>query len=143
MTMHPGNLAGRPPMGLKAPKPEAKGLTRARAKRSAMPKRSKKRLAYLASDERKAGLAHLEAVGALPCLVCGFWPVERHHEGKPRSDLSLLPLCPRHHRREYGPGAYHYSPSAFYAAHGSSEALLERVREMIAAQEADCLGEWL
>lgn len=109
----------RVPLGLK----EGKGKTRRDPKTRA---------------ERK----HMEAVAGLPCLVCGAWPVEVHHEGTPRSNLRVLPLCPRHHRREYGPGAYHYSKGAFYAAHGSSEALLLRVSRMLRADEDDRLSHW-
>lgn len=74
---------------------------------------------------------HMARVKALPCLVCGLHGVEVHHEGKPRNDMEVLPLCPFHHRREFGPGAYHYSPRAFYAAHGDSRTLLARVEEML------------
>ena len=70
-------------------------------------------------------------VAQLPCLVCGAHPVEVHHEGKPRSDFNCLPLCPRHHRQQFGPGAYHYSPKAFYEAHGSSAELLARVAKIL------------
>jgi hypothetical protein len=96
-----------------------------------MRKRSPKREAYLASPERDAGKAHMAQVATLHCLVCGAWPVEVHHEAKPRSDMRCLPLCPPHHRREYGPQAYHYSPKAFYALHGTSEQLLERVQILL------------
>ena len=44
------DLAGRGPLGLKQPKPP-------KASRKALPRVSKKRAAYLASDDRKAGLA--------------------------------------------------------------------------------------
>jgi hypothetical protein len=94
-------------------------------------KRSPKRAAYMKSAERTAGVIHMLAVKALGCMICGQ-PAEFHHEGKPRNDFRGLPLCPLHHKREYGPGAYHYSPKAFYALHGSSEALLARVAEMLA-----------
>lgn len=77
---------------------------------------------------------HMAAVAALPCLVCGVHGVEVHHEGKPRSDLRVLPLCPAHHRREFGPGAYHYSPKAFYAEHGDSKLLLAKVADMLAGE---------
>lgn len=77
---------------------------------------------------------HMAAVAALPCLVCGRHPVEVHHEGKPRSDMRVLPLCPEHHRREFGPGAYHYSPRAFYEAHGDSKFLLAVVADQLAGQ---------
>jgi hypothetical protein len=99
--------------------------------RKPMRKKSPKREAYLASPERQDGKAHMARVAKLPCLVCGARPVEVHHEGKPRSDMRCLPLCARHHRTEYGPGALHYSRQAFYALHGPSEALLARVAEML------------
>jgi len=73
-------------------------------------------------------------VAQLPCLVCGAWPVDVHHEGRPRSDFNVLALCPRHHRQEYGPGAYHYDKPAFYAKHGDSLSLLRRVSEMLAGK---------
>lgn len=101
----------------------------------------KSRRDYKTKAERK----HLSDVAGLPCLVCGRWPVEVHHDrpnGAPRDHMKVLPLCVSHHKREYGPGAYHYSPAAFYEAHGDSKALLKRVDEMIAAQEDQSLGEW-
>lgn len=115
---------GKGPLGQKPPKPEKKA-------RKGLPRVSKKRAAYLASPERQIGKAHMGRVAMLPCLVCGAHPVEVHHETKPRNDMKCLPLCPPHHRREFGPGAYHYSPKAFYAAHGSSEVLLKRVDELL------------
>jgi len=137
VTIHPGDLAGRGPLGQKQPKPPKKA-------RAPIPKFSKKRRAYLASDLRKQGKAHMAAVAALPCLVCSYWPVEVHHDYPhgARDDLKVLPLCARHHRREYGPGSYHYSPRAFYEAHGSHEDLLERVRLMLNAAEDSCLAAW-
>lgn len=118
------DLAKRGPLGQKAPKP-------AKGPRKPIPKQSAKRKAYMRSDDRKQGLEHMSRVAQLPCLVCGAYGVEVHHEGKPRSDMRVLPLCPAHHRREYGPGAYHYSPKAFYALHGSSDVLLARVAAML------------
>ena len=108
MTARFGNLAGLPPLGPKA----GNGKTRADTK-------------------TKAESDHMDAVSCLPCIACGRYGVEVHHEGKPRSNMHLLPLCPQHHRREYGPGAYHYSPKAFHAAHGDSAALLARVDHML------------
>ncbi len=94
-------------------------------------KRSPKRAKYMASPEREAGVAHMLAVKALGCMICGAHPAEFHHEGKPRNDMRGLPLCPSHHRREYGEQAYHYSPKAFYDRHGSSADLLARVAAML------------
>lgn len=122
------------PLGQKQPKPAKK--------RKPMRRVSKKRAAYLASPEREAGKAHMARVAQLPCMVCGVYGVEVHHEGKPRSDMNVLPLCPPHHRREFGPGAYHYSPRAFYAAHGESAALLTRVDEMLRDYDDNALGAW-
>ena len=113
------DLGQRGPLGQKKPKAE-------REKKKGLPRVSKKRAAYLSSPERKSGKIHMSCVAKLPCLVCGARPVEVHHEGKPRSDMNCLPLCPRHHRREYGVGAYHYSPKAFYTTHGPSEELLAK-----------------
>jgi len=118
------DLSGRGPLGPKPEKP-------AKKPRKPLPRQSAKRKAYMASQARAEGLAHMARVAQLPCLVCGAWPVEVHHATKPRNDMEVLPLCPRHHRREYGPGAYHYSPRAFYALHGSSAELLARVAMML------------
>lgn len=96
-----GDFGGKGPLGQKAPKPPKK-------QRKAIPKRSKKRLEYLASQERQDGLAHMAEVAQLPCMVCGAWPVEVHHMPDPRSDMRVLPLCRPHHKREYGPGSFHY-----------------------------------
>lgn len=114
-----GNLAGKPPLGQKGEKRKTRRDHKTKAERE-----------------------HMAAVAALPCLVCGCWPVEVHHEGRPRSNMRVLPLCPRHHRREFGPGAYHYSPRAFYDAHGTSDELLVRVARMIAQTDDEILGNW-
>jgi hypothetical protein len=111
-------------MGLKGDKQPAKA-------RKPIPKVSAKKRAHKAQERALGASDHMAAVAALPCLVCGCYGVEVHHEGKPRSDFNVLPLCPKHHRREYGPGAYHYSPRAFYALHGSSAELLARVATLM------------
>ncbi len=118
------NLSGRPPLGQKTGKPVKKP-------RKALPKQSAKRKAYLASTARVDGLAHMGKVAQLPCIVCGARPVEVHHMPSPRSDMRVAPLCPPHHRREYGPGAYHYSRQAFNEAHGSDDEILQRVARMV------------
>lgn len=119
------NLANLPPLGLKQPKPPKKP-------RRAIPKQSARKKAQKAAEKAAGAWEHMAAVKALPCLVCGAYIVEVHHEGKPRSDFNVLPLCPAHHRREFGVGAYHYAPQAFYAVHGSSDELLARVAAMLA-----------
>lgn len=100
--------------------------------------KSKPRTASKTAEEQR----HMAAVAMLPCLVCNARPVEVHHEGTPRSNMRVLPLCAFHHRREYGPQAYHYSKRAFYDLHGTSEQLLARVAKMLAADEDDALGRW-
>lgn len=119
------DLAGRGALGQKAAK-------KPKGPRKPIPKQSARRKAYMASTARLDGLAHMQAVAQLPCLVCGAWPVEVHHMPDPRSDMRVIPLCPKHHRREFGPGAFHYSRRAFHAAHGSADELLARVAEMLA-----------
>lgn len=128
------NLAGRPPLGLKQP-------SVAKARRKAIRRVSKKRAAYLASPERAKGLEHMGRVAHLPCLVCGRFGVEVHHATVPHDDFMVLPLCPRHHRREFGPGALHYSKKAFYAAHGDLKFLLAKVADMLAG-EFNHAGAW-
>jgi hypothetical protein len=122
------DLAGRGPIGQKAPKPQ-------KQRRKPISKRSKKKLAYLASQERQEGLAHMAAVAQLPCIVCGAWPVEVHHMPNPRSDMRVVALCPPHHRREFGPGAYHFAPPAFRDLHGSDEFLLNAVKISLAGAQ--------
>lgn len=119
-----GDLAGRPGLGLKQPDPP-------KQYRKHIPKISAKKRAHKAAERAAGAWEHMAWVKALPCLVCGSRGVEVHHEGKPRSDFNVLPLCPSHHRREYGPGAYHYSPSAFYSMHGASDELLARVKAIL------------
>ena len=124
----------RTPLGLKAPKPSPDDVVK---RRKGIARRSKKRLAYLASEDRKQGVEHMGKVAQLPCLVCGRYGVEVHHEGKPRSDMHVLPLCAFHHRREYGPQAYHYSARQFYERHGDSKLLLAKVADMLAGKLTD------
>jgi hypothetical protein len=68
----------------------------------------------------------MEKIAAMPCMVCGAHLVEVHHATIPHNDMQVLPLCPMHHRREYGLGAYHYSPKAFRNLHGPIADLLNR-----------------
>lgn len=124
------DLAARGPLGLK----DRKEPPPLKKPRKAIPRQSRKRKAYLASPEREAGKAHIARVKSLVCMICGAPNPEFHHEGFPRSDMRGLPLCGPHHRREFGPGAYHYSPKAFYAAHGDSKFLLAVVADMLAGQ---------
>ena len=111
------DLAGRAGLGPKPPKTPRKAHKH-------LPRRSAKKIAYMASQARVDGLAHMGRVAQMPCLVCAHHPVEVHHMPSPRSDMRVIPLCPQHHRREYGVGSYHYSARAFHAMHGPPEYLL-------------------
>lgn len=113
----------RGPLGLKAGKPEKprKGLRPVSAKKAA-----KKR-----QEAADGAREHMARVAALPCLVCGSWPVEVHHLPDPRSDWRVIPLCVFHHRKEFGEQAYHFSKRKFHALHGSSDDLLKRVADML------------
>lgn len=54
---------------------------------------------------------YLSWIHQFPCVVCGLWPVEAHHE-PPKSaeggslwhDRKVLPLCAAHHRGRWGRG---------------------------------------
>ena len=131
------DLARRGPLGIKDRKehPPLENPWAAKKPRKAVRKVSSKRAAYLASTARVDGLARMARVAELPCLVCGARPVEVHHFPSPRSDMRVGPLCPPHHRREFGPGAYHYSRRAFNDLHGTDDELLARTDAMLAAKE--------
>lgn len=55
--------------------------------------------------------AHMARVAQLPCVKCGAWPVQVHHVtassyvmGRlPKNDELVVPLCPKHHKIEFGP----------------------------------------
>ena len=118
------DLTGRGPIGLKTGKP-------AKRPRKPIPRMSAKKRAHKAAERALGASEHMAWVKSLPCLVCGCYGVDVHHEGKPRSDFNVLPLCPPHHRRKYGPGAFHYRHQAFCALHGSSADLPARVAKMV------------
>jgi hypothetical protein len=106
-------------------------------KRTPLRKVSAKKRAHKAAEKAAGAHDHMAAVKALPCLICGASPVEVHHLPDPRSDFRVVPLCPFHHRREYGPQAYHYSRRNFNAIHGSDEQLLARTIEMLGETHGD------
>lgn len=82
--------------------------------------------------------AHLGAVAAMGCVICGA-PAEIHHlKHSPETGLHLgmsqrashwhvIPLCAAHHRTG-GPGvAYHAGPREWEAIHGTEIELWKRV----------------
>lgn len=115
-------------LGLKQPKPQKKP-------RKPLPRRSKKRLAYLASEERQRGLGWMFHVKQLPCICCGHpAPSYAHHvtgDGKPRNDFRVLPLCYACHQ---GPDGYHNAKAAWVERYGPDYGLLPLIDEMLTAE---------
>jgi hypothetical protein len=72
-------------------------------------------------------------IAALGCIVCGS-PAEIHHAqvtmGMRKNHNLVLPLCPDHHRGQYGV-AIHAGKTEFEARHGTESALLEKVSNMV------------
>ncbi len=112
MSVHPGNLAGRPPLGLKAPKPE-RGTPAARK--------------------------HLARVKALPCVICAApGPSDAHHcisgryGSRKVSDFQTIPLCKLCHQD--GPEAIHRNKGAWEARNGLDHEFLAVVADMLAGE---------
>lgn len=84
-------------------------------------------------DEKK----HLDAVAALPCIVCGTVPVELHHTvrlaKKKRDHMEVLPLCKNHHT---GVFSIHMARKSFRAQYGQEEELLSQVERMLELQRS-------
>ena len=121
------NLTGRQGLGQKAPKP-------AKKPRKAVRKVSAKRAAYLASDARQNGLAHMALVKGLPCICCNRPPPSAAHhctgDGMPRDDMRVLPLCYDCHQGQHG---YHNAKADWVARNGLDTDYLPEVDRMIAA----------
>jgi hypothetical protein len=100
-------------------------------RKTALRQVSAKRRAHKAAEKAAGAWEHMAAVKSLGCLVCGAKPVEVHHLPDPRSDFRVVPLCPFHHRREYGSQAYHYSRRNFNSLHGNDDQLLAQTLEML------------
>ena len=133
------NLAGLPPLGIKdrdAPKPKRQ--------RKAIPRESKARKAKKASDEGKAGREHMARVAALPCVCCGYWPVEVHHcksgrySQRKAADTDTIPLCRNHHQ---GPEGFHTDQTAWEAKYGPDTDYLPVVADQLAGQFNDPWGK--
>ncbi|MDB6454747.1 DUF968 domain-containing protein [Falsirhodobacter sp. 20TX0035] len=82
--------------------------------------------------------AHMAAVAACPCVICGARPVEVHHcisaryGSRKRSDFETIPLCVAHHR--IGPEAIHQNKAAWEAANGPDTDYLPVVADMLAGE---------
>ena len=98
---------------------------------------SKKRKAERKSRKGQDAIKHMARVKELPCVVCGAYGVDVHHcmsgryGSRKASDFETIPLCPRHHRHEYGPSAYHYSKAAWELEHGPDHGFIARTRKTI------------
>lgn len=110
------NLMGKPPLGLKEPKPP-------KPARKRMRQVSEKRAAYRASAEGKRALEWMALVKGLPCVVCGKpGPSDAHHVCHDRfgtakaSDFDVIPLCRGHHTE--GPEAIHNGKTTWREKHG-------------------------
>jgi hypothetical protein len=73
------------------------------ARKTLMRQISAKKKARRATDEGKADKEHMGLVARLPCVICGFWPVQVHHvihgrySARRSSDRHTIPLCFPHH----------------------------------------------
>lgn len=108
--IHSGNLSGRGPLGLKAPKPERR---------------------------TKAARNHMARVAVLRCICCGHWPIEVHHcisgrfSQRKAPDDQTIPLCFEHHR---GPDGIHTNKAAWEATYGLDTDYLPVVSDILAGQ---------
>lgn len=74
-------------------------------------------------------------VAALPCVCCGYWPVEVHHVISDRysqrkvADTETIPLCRLHHT---GPDGIHTSKEAWEAIWGKDYDYLPSVADQLA-----------
>jgi hypothetical protein len=112
MNRHPGNLAGKPPMGLKQTR-QANGTAK--------------------------GRAHMARVKALPCVICGKpGPSDAHHVfcgryGQSKaSDFETIPLCKECH--QIGPLAIHNDKAGWIARNGPDTDYLPVVADQLAGE---------
>jgi hypothetical protein len=93
---------------------------------------SAKRKAHKASDEGKAGHAHMALVARLPCVICASSPVQVHHvihgrySARKSSDMHTIPLCPPCHAE------LHAGKETWAAKHGPDYTYLPIVADKIA-----------
>lgn len=100
------NLAGKPPLGQKQPKPR---------------------------NKTSAGFRHMCRVKLLPCVICGRpGPSDAHHctgDGMARDDFKVIPLCFNCHR---GPQGYHAAKATWEETNGKDYEFLPVVADMLA-----------
>lgn len=106
------DLAGRPGLGLKQPKPPKQPC-------KPIPKISAKKRAHKAAERAAGAWEHMAWVKTHPCAACGApGPSEAHHvtgDKMPRSDFRVIALCPPCHT---GPNGYHRAKRTWVAMHG-------------------------
>tara|TARA_R110000803_G_scaffold36675_2_gene78836 strand:+ start:380 stop:724 length:345 start_codon:yes stop_codon:yes gene_type:complete len=103
------SLTGKPPIGLKKPKPE-RGT--------------------------KAAKEHIHRVKQLPCVICRkHGPSDAHHIICDRyghlkaSDFDIIPLCKAHHQD--GPEAIHNGKRSWVEKNGPDHGYLETVKDWL------------
>lgn len=86
-----------------------------------------------------AEMRHLDAVAALPCIVCvneglGDTPALVHHVRaghRRRNHFEVIPLCPTHHQYGGLGVAIHAGRKSFEARYGTEAELLAQTRELL------------
>lgn len=126
MTVHPGNLAGRPPLGLKKPRE---------------PKRRKPLTVKPRKPRDGDDPAYLAAVRSLPCVICDGWgmrqisPTEAHHTicgryGQHKTpDRQAIPLCRCHHT---GAEGIHTHRKWWVESYGQDTDFIARTQDAVA-----------
>ena len=77
---------------------------------------------------------HLARVAALPCVICGYWPVHVHHcicdrySQRKASDYETIPLCHEHHM---GAAGIHSGKASWVEKYGPDHGYLPRVADML------------
>lgn len=82
----------------------------------------------------------MSLVAQLPCVICGAHPVQLHHVAHGRfsqsrsSDLSVIPLCPKHHqfRTDHG--------ETWAQMYGFDHEYLAQVKRQAEAIERNTIG---
>ena len=75
--------------------------------------------------------AHMAKVAQLPCVICGYRPVQVHHcihgrhSQRRASDTETIPLCMTHHDE------LHAGKALWAARYGEDHSYLPRVAEML------------
>lgn len=117
----------------------------AKPKRKGMPPKSKKRIAYEASEEGKFGLYYMGLVRQLPCIICYEWGMiqksktEAHHPihgrfaTRKEDDLTVIPLCQGHHVQGFDKTKVelHAHPSKWKRIYGPDHQFIERTQDAI------------